>query len=109
MVNSIESKQLIYAMAEKIKKEYGPEKIILFGSYAWGQPEKDSDVDLFIIKETNQKHRQRMLTVRRLLSEENSLVGMDILVYTPQEVSERLKIGDSFISKILNKGDVLYG
>ena len=41
-----------------------------------------------------------MLTVRRLLSEENSLVGMDILVYTPQEVSERLKIGeDSFISK----------
>lgn len=96
-------------MAEKIKKEYGPEKIILFGSYAWGQPAKDSDVDLFIVKETNQKHRQRMLTVRRLLSEENSLVGMDILVYTPQEVSERLKIGDSSISRILNKGDVLYG
>ena len=109
MVTNRESKQLIYAMAEKIKKEYAPEKIILFGSYAWGQPAKDSDVDLFIIKETNQKHRQRMLTVRRLLSEENSLVGMDILVYTPQEVSERLKIGDSFISKILNKGDVLYG
>lgn len=109
MVNSGESKQLIYAIAEKIKKEYGPEKIILFGSYAWGQPAKDSDVDLFIIKETNQKHRQRMLTVRRLLSEENSLVGMDILVYTPQEVSERLKIGDDFVKEILANGQTLYG
>lgn len=100
--------ELIHKITEKIKSQYQPEKIILFGSYAWGVPGKDSDVDIVIIKKTEQKHRQRMLTVRRMLSEENALVGIDILVYTPEEVDERLKIGDSFLSKIFKKGDVLY-
>lgn len=50
-----------------------------------------------------------MLTVRRLLSEENGLIGIDILVYTPDEINKRLEIGDSFISKILKKGKVVYG
>ena len=50
-----------------------------------------------------------MLTVRRIVSEENGLVGIDILVYTPQEIRERLKINDSFISKIFKKGEIIYG
>ena len=102
-------KEIINKIVEKIKMRYQPEKVILFGSYGWGNPTKDSDIDLLIVKKTNQKHRQRMLTVRRIVSEENALVGIDILVYTPEEVTERLKIGDSFISKILKKGDILYG
>ena len=101
--------EIINKIVEKIKMRYQPEKVILFGSYGWGNPTKDSDIDLLIVKKTNQKHRQRMLTVRRIVSEENALVGIDILVYTPEEVTERLKIGDSFISKILKKGDTLYG
>ena len=101
--------EIINKIVEKIKMRYQPEKVILFGSYGWGNPTKDSDIDLLIVKKTNQKHRQRMLTVRRIVSEENALVGIDILVYTPEEVTERLKIGDSFISKILKKGDILYG
>lgn len=102
-------KEIINKIVEKIKMRYQPEKVILFGSYGWGNPTKDSDIDLLIVKKTNQKHRQRMLTVRKIVSEENALVGIDILVYTPEEVTERLKIGDSFISKILKKGDILYG
>jgi predicted nucleotidyltransferase len=105
----LDKKQLIDRIIQKIKTYYQPEKIILFGSFAWGKPLKDSDVDLLIIKDTSEKHRERMLTVRRLLSEENGLIGIDILVYTPDEINKRLEIGDSFISKILKKGKAVYG
>jgi len=102
-------KEIIIRIVEKLEARYQPEKIILFGSYAWSKPDKDSDIDLFIVKKVNQKHRERMLTVRKILSEENALVGIDILVYTPEEISQRLEIGDSFISQIFKKGEVLYG
>jgi len=102
-------KQIITRIAEKITTQYQPQKIILFGSYAWGDPTKDSDLDLLIVKETNEKHRKRSLSIRKILSEENGLIGMDILVYTPEEFSERIEMGDSFLSKILREGEVLYG
>lgn len=105
----MDKKEIIQKIIDKIISQYQPEKIILFGSYAWGKPTKDSDVDLFILKKTDQKHRQRMLTVRRILSEENALVGLDILVYSPEEVTERLKMGDAFIAKILRRGNIVYG
>lgn len=105
----MDREKIIHQIVEKIKSRYQPEKIILFGSCAWGNPTEDSDIDLFIIKKVNQKPRQRMLIVRRILSEENALVGLDILVYTPEEVSQRLEIGDSFISQILKKGVILHG
>lgn len=105
----MDRREIISRIVEKIKTQYQPEKIILFGSYAWGNPTKDSDIDLLIVKTVNQKHRQRMLTVRKILSEENALAGIDILVYTQEEISQRLEIGDSFISQILKKGKVLYG
>jgi len=105
----MDGKEIVNRIVEKIKMQYQPEKIILFGSYAWGNPTKDSDIDLLIVKKTDQKHRQRMLTVRKIVSEENGLVGVDILVYTPGEIAKRLKINDSFISKIFKKGSVVYG
>jgi len=106
---SNEKREIIVRAIEKIKKYYKPQKIILFGSFAWAKPTKDSDVDLLIVKKTKLKHRERSLTVRRMISEENALIGIDILVYTPEEIAERLRIGDSFISKIFKKGEVLYG
>jgi len=105
----MEKKDIILRAVEKIKEHYKPQKIILFGSFAWGNPAKDSDVDLLIIKKTELKHRERSLLVRKIISEENALVGIDILVYNPEEIEERLRIGDSFISKIFRKGEVLYG
>lgn len=105
----MDRREIISRIVEKIKTQYQPKKIILFGSYAWGNPTRDSDIDLLIVKNVNQKHRQRMLNVRKILSEENALAGIDILVYTQEEISQRLEIGDSFISQILKKGKVLYG
>ena len=48
-----ETKRKIQAIADKIAREYKPEKIILFGSYAWGHPHEDSDLDFFIVKKTS--------------------------------------------------------
>ncbi len=91
---------------EKIVREIGPEKIILFGSYAWGNPTEDSDIDLFIIQKSSQSRLDRQAELRRKLW--GSGVPMDLLVYTPAEIEKRLEIDDPFISHILNKGKIIY-
>ena len=100
------TKEKIDALAEKIAKAYKPEKIILFGSRAWGNPGPDSDVDLFIVKETKDDRHTRSMEVGDLLWK----VGfpVDILVYTPQEVARRLHLRDFFIEDVMQKGRVLY-
>lgn len=105
----MDKKEIVTRIVERVKTQYRPQKIIIFGSYAWGNPTKDSDVDLLIVKETNEKHRERSLEVRRILNKENAFVGIDILVYTPEEFAKRIEMGDSFLSKILRRGKVLYG
>ena len=83
-----EAKRLI----NKIKNEYKPEKIFIFGSYAQGKITQDSDVDFFIIKKTNKIRRERSREVSRILIDRQ--IPVDILVYTPVEVDRRKKIGD---------------
>lgn len=91
---------------EKIIKEINPEKIILFGSYAWGKPDENSDVDLFIVQNSKEPRRYRQTYLRRKLF--GSGVPMDLLIYTPSEIESRLSIGDFFVKKILNQGKILY-
>ena len=95
----------IREVADKIALEYQPEKIILFGSFAWGTPNKDSDIDLFIVKET-ENAREAMRDVHRLFWGRS--FAMDILVYDPKNVEKRIQMGDPFVSDILNKGKLLY-
>ncbi len=104
----MDNREIITKVADKIKTQYQPQRIILFGSYAWGNPTQESDLDLLIVKETRERYTRRTLKIREILTEENGLIGMDILVYTPKELSKRLEIGDSFLSKILEEGEVLY-
>lgn len=106
---NMRARGIIKTMTQKIKKEYHPEKIILFGSYAWGNPDKHSDIDLFIIKKTTDRHIERSVEIRKILDKENGLFALDPIVYTPEETRQRLKMGDLFIGKILTKGVVLYG
>lgn len=98
----------IKRITRKIVEEYKPEKIILFGSYAWGKPHKWSDVDLFIIKKSKKRRIDRERELRTILFG-NKFPAMDILIYTPKEVEKRLLIGDFFIKEILSKGKVFYG
>src|SRR5574341_1139265 len=85
-------------IAEKIRKICNPQKIILFGSRAYGRPTQSSDIDLLIIMETGLKFYQQAARIRLRLDDEiGARVPMDILVRTPAFVDERLKAGDVFL------------
>jgi predicted nucleotidyltransferase len=101
-----EIKEEIKKIIDQIKDKYKPKKIILFGSFAWGKPNKNSDIDLLIIKDTKKDYYQRIPEVRSLLH--NIDRAFDILVMTQKEVAKRLKLGDFFIEDILKKGKVIY-
>lgn len=98
--NNVDPK-IIKNMAEFIRKNFNPQKIILFGSYAYGKPDRKSDVDLFIIMDTDISLRKQASLIR---SELTSSIPIDIIVRTPQQVEKRLKLGDFFIKKIVKDG-----
>ncbi len=108
MAISKEMQEIIQHMLEKLLTEYAPQKVILFGSYAYGNPWPDSDIDLLIIKDTSERFIDRWVTVRRILSDPHRTVPLETLVLTPQEVCGRLAIGDQFLAEIMEKGEVLY-
>lgn len=93
----------IRRIASKLK----PEKIILFGSYAYGSPTPDSDVDLLVIMKTRAKQIDRYLAVSNLLYPREFPV--DIIVKTPREIQAELKKkGNFFLREVLAKGKVVY-
>ena len=96
----------IQEVVQKIAREFKPEKIILFGSFAWGKPHQDSDVDLFVIKDTNTPSLKRIEALDRIFSRRE--FPMDFLVYTPDEVDQSMKKGNFFVKDIVTKGKVLY-
>jgi uncharacterized protein len=95
-------------IVRQVVDAYRPEKIILFGSYAYGQPNADSDLDLLIIKETPERFIDRWTNIRKIVSDPKRSIPFDPIVLTPREVDERLAIGDQFIEEIITKGEVLY-
>ncbi len=95
----------INKIVEKLKK-LNPEKIILFGSFAYGRPDKNSDLDLLIIMDSQKKSAERIREVSRLLRPR--IFPMDVIVKTPEEIEKRIKLGDPFIIHILKEGKVLY-
>lgn len=108
MVYSKEIQEIIQGILEKLLSGYAPQKVILFGSYAYGNPRPDSDIDLLIIKNTSERFIDRWVTVRRLLSDPKRTISLETLVLTPEELSKRLAIGDQFLVEIIEKGEVLY-
>ena len=100
------------AQIDRIVKQvidaYQPDKVILFGSYAYGQPDADSDLDLLIIKKTSERFIDRWVSVRQIVSDPDSSIPFEPIVLTPKELKERLAIGDQFIEEIITKGEVLY-
>ncbi len=91
---------------ERIVTALHPEKIILFGSYAYGKPTYDSDVDLLVIWDTDTPRKERHLAVARLLRPR--VFALDLLVRTPQEIKSGLETGNFFLEEIVSQGKVLY-
>lgn len=99
---------VIDEIVQRLIAAYEPQKIILFGSYAYGQPDADSDIDMLIIKETPARWLDRLAAVRQATTGAHRHIAFDPLVLTPLEVEQRLRAGDQFMAEILEKGEVLY-
>lgn len=96
--------RVIRAFARKVAAQFRPEKIILFGSHAYGQPHEGSDVDILVIMPARNELDQS-LKIRLAIS---APFPMDLIVRTPQKIDSRLQSGDSFHTEIVTKGKVLY-
>ena len=92
----------------RLKRDYHPERIILYGSYAWGNPTRHSDIDLFIVKETPLRWVDRFVKVKEIIFDPQRGIPVSPNVLTPSELRERQRLGDDFVDEILSKGQTLY-
>lgn len=95
----------IRKVSDRIAQEFSPEKIVLFGSHAYGIPRGNSDVDLLVIM-SFQGHSARMAA--RIANQVNSRLPIELLVRSPADVRRRLDGNDLFLKEILSRGKVLY-
>ncbi|MEK7676358.1 MAG: nucleotidyltransferase domain-containing protein, partial [Verrucomicrobiota bacterium] len=96
----------IRSFCHAVAKQFRPRQIILFGSYAYGRPTADSDVDLLIIMPRTRDRGERMsVRIRHAIPRDFPL---DLLVRTPSELAKRLRWGDCFVREIMAKGKVMY-
>jgi poly(A) polymerase Pap1 len=95
----------IKQISEQIAREFKPEKIILFGSYAYGIPRQGSDIDWLVIMPFEGRHRAQTVKIHERL---DTWLPLDLLVRRPEEIAERIEMGDTFIRKIVERGKVLY-
>ncbi len=110
MINIEELKPLII---ERLKP-LNPDKIILFGSYAYGTPHEDSDIDLFLLKDgltIDNISKYKLELQKRLFDiQKKYLLGIDIFVDSPNRMMNRIdNIKDQFYTNILEHGKVIYG
>ncbi len=95
----------IEAFSQQIVEKFQPERIILFGSYAYGQPTEDSDVDLLVILPFEEMPVQTAVAIRQQIKPPFPL---DLIARTPEQIQQRLNMGDFFIQDIISKGRILY-
>jgi len=95
----------IEEIGRRIAEEFQPERVLLFGSFAWGAPSEDSDVDLLVILPFDGKAVAMSVEMRLKI---RPPFPVDLLVRTPENIRERMAMGDPFIRSILEDGKVLY-
>ena len=101
------TEELIREIKDRIVTTVHPDKIIIFGSYAYGTPTKDSDLDLLVIMPSVEPMHKRVTRIRKLVRDFN--IPKDIIVYTPEEVEKWKDASAAFITSIMKKGKVIYG
>ena len=95
----------IETLSQQIVEKFQPERIILFGSHAYGEPTKDSDVDLLVVLPFEGYPFRKAAEIRCQI---NPKFPIDFLVRTPDQLRQRLELGDFFIKEIIDRGKVLY-
>jgi predicted nucleotidyltransferase len=97
---------LLNDITRRIVDAFHPQQVILFGSYAYGTPHRDSDVDLLVVMESDESSVERIRKVRAIAK--IPYLPMDVLVKTPEEIKTRIAMNDFFICEILTQGRVLF-
>jgi uncharacterized protein len=97
---------IISELVNKIAKGINPDKIYLFGSYAKGEANEDSDLDFLIIKDTHEPRHKRSVEVQRLLI--GTKIPADIIVYTNQEFEKEKHNNLSFINSVIQGAQLMY-
>jgi len=95
----------IRAFSKAVARRFHPQKIILFGSYAHGTPREDSDVDLLVVLPYQGKSGRMAAEIRRRIK---APFPLDLIVRSPQQLRQRLAMGDSFFTEVTRRGKVLY-
>jgi predicted nucleotidyltransferase len=97
--------QAIDETVRQIVEKFRPQQVILFGSYARGKPRPESDVDLLVVMDTPLKGSEQAVQICQAVEYH---YGLDLLVYTPTALAERLALGDPFLREITQHGKVMY-
>src|SRR4051812_36788533 len=96
--------RVIRRFARRVAERFRPDKIILFGSHAYGTPHQDSDVDLLVVMPARNQIDQAV----KIRCEIPAPFAMDLIVRTPKDLAWRLEAGDWFLREIVSRGNVLY-
>lgn len=97
-------RERLEAIARCLKRDYGAERILLFGSFARGEGTEDSDIDLLVIARTTEKFHKRIASVLGWVRDLSFGLPLSPIVLTEKEIKARLERGDQFIEEILSSG-----
>jgi predicted nucleotidyltransferase len=92
-------------LTSRIAREFNPDRIILFGSHAYGQPHDDSDVDILVVLSFEGKPVRKAIEIRNKV---NAKMPLDLLVRTPEQLADRLANNDWFMREVVERGRTLY-
>jgi len=95
----------IMELSQRIVREFQPERIILFGSYAYGEPGPESDVDLLVVLPFEGRSLRKSLEILNRVAPE---FPVDLLVRRPEDTARRYTEGDPLIREAIDRGKVLY-
>ncbi|WP_448592433.1 nucleotidyltransferase domain-containing protein [Thermoflexus hugenholtzii] len=95
----------IYEVVRQIVDQFNPQSVILFGSYAYGEPGPESDVDLLVVMDTPLKEIDQAVEICRHIRCD---FPIDLIVYKPDNFLKRIHMGDFMLIEISKKGKVLY-
>jgi predicted nucleotidyltransferase len=98
-------RQRIQHFVDRVARAFQPERVIPFGSYAYGRPTRDSDVDLLVAVPRTKHRSVQAAEIRRRI---RAGFPLDLLVRSPRETYDRLSKGDFFIREIMERGQPLY-
>ena len=102
---ALDRSEAIASVVQQIVARFRPQQVILFGSYAYGEPQAGSDVDLLVVADAPGSEAAQAARICQAIDYH---FGLDLIVRSPQTVARRLALGDPFLHEVIHRGKVLY-